>query len=365
MRIIVVGGDIATAAEGAPIVKAMRKKRHDVQLVMDTAGEGCKKLASSNFSFTDHDVKLLTANVDFVLVLTSATANKAQIDWTRYCKENNVLVAWFEDFPGTANVEAVQKLRPDHMFVIHEAAEKLSKQVRPNVPAHVVGKPSFESRIDTINKARTEQEFKRATREKLGIKDDDFLVTYWSGGESKERAEAHVHALKDWRMPNSKAIFAPRIHPNLNRLEDGLQEKLIQQACSGVARTIDLSDKNVDDINVASDVFVCDAGGTEGMVGPLMGTPTIITRFPDDYARLTTRGLPGGVPSLIACGAAISAESERQLVNHLVTLEMMWWSDGDIAESYSTRCFAYAYPLHSLLQKGAANRIVDHIEKLV
>lgn len=356
--IIVIGGDAATAIEGIPIVNNLRQRGHDVRWIMDGTGEGCKILDKQKVAYEKHRRELLMDSVSFVLVLTSATATAAQIAWTNYCNVNHLPVGWYEDFPGTANVREVRDLEPTLLMVIAKEAELIARHVRPLVPVHVVGKPSLETRAEVIREATHKH---TEARDLLKVNKSDFMVVYWSGGESIDRAEHQLTVLRDISPVRIRMLLAPRIHPKLDRLGVGTQDRLIKYACSGRAETLDWHNEDADVVNTAADVVVADAGCTEGMVSVLMGTPTIITRFPDDYTRLSSRGLPGGVPMLITCGAAFSAESGNQLV-YLLRMFAEQWQREDAWEGLLDLCQEQAIHLQTLLEPGAAERIAGIIE---
>lgn len=359
LSIVMVGGDQATAAEGIPIAEALRQRSHSVRWIMDSAGEGRKRLDSQQVSYEVHQSDLLTDHVDFVLVLTSATATAAQVEWTKFCLEKNIPVGWYEDYAGTANVEAVRELQPTLIMVINHAAADIAYRIRPNVPVHVVGKPSFEPRAKVI---KDPEDYRQAGRSKLHLKEDDFVVVYWSGGEILNRVEQQLACLRNVRMDYCRLLLAPRIHPKLERFGAGAKERLLSFACSGIAETVDCQSLDADEVNAAADVVVSDAGCTEGLVSCLMGIPTIITRFPDDYVRQVTRGFPGGVPMMVGCGAVLSAESGPQLVYLLNLLSLMWERRGTWY-LFLNMCYGQSEPLDTLLESGAAGRIADVIEE--
>ena len=358
LAIVVVGGDAATAAEGIPIVNELRNRGHSVRWIMDHEGEGRRILEKRQLEYELYDDATPRDKFDLILVLTSATAVHAQHVWTSYGRVCAKPVVWYEDFPGTAHVEAVRSLQPDMLMVINESAADIARLVRPLVPIHVVGKPSFESRADMTEAVAY---FRMQARGTLGVDEHDFVVVYWSGGETIERVEKQLAALRDVRLGMARMVLAPRIHPKLDRWGAGTQERLIYYACTGKAETFNWHSEEVNTVNAAADVMVCDAGCTEAMMGALMGIPTIITRFPDDYARLTARGLPGGVPMVVTCGAALSAESGPQLV-YLLSILAGIWQEYDSWEKLLTQCFLQSRPLVSLLEPGAAVRIAKVVE---
>ncbi|HBE89995.1 MAG: hypothetical protein A3G57_00805 [Candidatus Andersenbacteria bacterium RIFCSPLOWO2_12_FULL_45_8] len=358
LAIVVVGGDAATAAEGIPIVDELRKRGHSVRWIMDQEGEGRKILEKRQLEYELYDDATPRDKFDLILVLTSATAVRAQHVWTCYGRVCAKPVVWYEDFPGTAHVEAVRSLQPDTLMVINEAAADIARQIRPLVPIHVVGKPSFESRADMTGPVTSLRMQARGT---LGVDEHDFVVVYWSGGETIERVEKQLAALRDVRLGMARMVLAPRIHPKLDRWGAGTQARLIEYARTGKAETFSWHSTEADTVNAAADVMVCDAGCTEAMMGALMGIPTIITRFPDDYARLTARGLPGGVPMVVTCGAVLSAESGPQLV-YLLSILAGIWQEYDSWEKLLTQCFLQSRPLVSLLEPGAAVRIAKVVE---
>lgn len=361
LAIVVVGGDAATAVEGIPIVDELRKRGHFVRWIMDLEGEGRKVLEKRQLVFELFDDAMLGDNVDLILVLTSVTAVHAQQVWTRYGQLYPKPVVWYEDFPGTAHVEVVRSLQPDALMVINDAAADIARQIRPLVPIHVVGKPSFELRADMEGGVVY---FRTQARDALRVEGNDFVVVYWSGGETIKRVKKQLAVLRDIRLGEVRMVLAPRIHPKLDRLGAGTQRRLIDYARTGKAETFDWHSEEGKTVNAAADVLVCDAGCTEAMIGALMGIPTIITRFPDDYARLIARGLPGGVPMVVACGAALSAESGPQLV-YLLSILAGIWQEYDSWEDLLTQCFLQSQPLVSLLEPGAAERIANVIERLV
>jgi hypothetical protein len=361
LAIVVVGGDAATAVEGIPIVDELRKRGHSVRWIMDQEGEGRKILEKRYLEFELNHDAMPSDNVDVILVLTSATAVHAQCAWTGYGKLYAKPVVWYEDFPGTAHVETVRSLQPDELMVINLAAANMARQIRPLVPIQVVGKPSFESRANMKEEMVASR---MRARLALGVDADDFVVVYWSGGETMDRVKQQLAVLRDIGLEKVKMVLAPRIHPKLDRWGGGTQARLIEHACTGKAETRDWHSKEADTVNAAADVLVCDAGCTEAMIGALMGIPTIITRFPDDYARLTARGLPGGVPMVVACGATLSAESGPQLVFLLNILGGIW-KEFEGRRNLLKQCLLQSQPLVSLLETGAAKRIANAIEQLV
>ena len=156
-------------------------------------------------------------------------------------------------------------------------------------------------------------------------------------------------------------VLAPRIHPKLDRLGAGTCTRLIEYARTGKAKTFDWHSEEANVVNAAANVMVCDAGCTEAIIGALIGIPTIVTRFPDDYVRLTARGLPGGVPMVVACGAALSAESGPQLV-YLLNILAGVWQKQDNWDDLLAQCLLQSQPLVSLLEIGAAERIAKVLE---
>ena len=326
-KVFAVVGDIGGCKEVLPAVQELEKMGVSLEFFVDP---GQKAKAGTEV--------LLKAGRDYqsrfphpedrpkaILIGTSATAVEAQIEWTKFGRENGIPVIWLEVLWGTGEREATRSVSPDVMCTLDEIAARIVSSVRPDIRVEITGKPTFGGLAKYIpTQSEITASIRKQLMDQVGLTDNNALfVTYWSGGEDPKRVEEHLKALHklDRLITHRNVIFAPRLHP---KLPADSKENLMKLAFHGNYYIADASKMNPDELTIASSVNIADWGSTGMYTRPLCGVPPVMCLFPDDKERRVRVGYPEGEPPLLLANAGygvLSGDDLRTMLIHIMNNE--------------------------------------------
>jgi len=355
-------GDIGGTKEVVPVARAMGQKGWLIRIAADPEGKGKGRLSTEILpGILDDDASPRDPDDLYGIVIgTSATAVKSQIEWTVFGKTHGIPVVWIEDMYGTASRPAVMGVDPDRLFVMDYVAYEVARAARKETVIHVFGKPSMAA---TLEKLERRDEIRRRIRKSLELRNVDsrdraLLVTYWSGGEDPRRVEGQLRAVTQLTGAGGRKMrIAIRLHPKIG---DENRKALIGIAKVGqnwLAPSESVVAADADELAIASDLNIADWGGAQGLVSVLADISTVITLFPDDSLKRKSVFPPAGLPPLVVCGAAFGVTSPASLFER-------------VEEVFSSRSgpLPHVEPplsLRPLLQKDAAERIGAEIAHLL
>lgn len=358
-RVAVVVGDIGGTVELIPGVQELQRRGVSVQWIVDPGGKGFTKLDAENIPWIERDALLHIAEYDLILVGTSATAVKEQIEWTRAGRAIGWPVLWYEDLWGTGERPATRSVDPDVMLVVDEVAGRIARNVRPNVRIEVVGKPTFEYLHDMDQQKIAE--LRREYRQKMEVRSqedggvfDEFSLVYWGGGEL-DRVVSHMAELHDVAVGNG-FLLAPRLHPKMParaamwRCLRCMFYELALFDAHGEAWT-------EPGLNCAADAVLGEFGSTQTYGAALVGTKPIIALWPDNKQKRLDCGFIDGDPPLIAEGIGVGVESKEDFAS--VIPDVIFVGDDERNKTFrrAREVFGQA------IQPGAAGRIADAVMK--
>ncbi len=370
-RIVAVGGDLGGWNDTLPVINELIYLGAQVNIYFDPAGAAYQKALRDGLKegvdFVTRGLYFLQNKPDAILIGVSATAIRSQIAWTRFGRENHIPVFWVEDMWGTGEIREVREklfpvYGPDIIFTMDNIASDIVSASWPKGVLPVkVGKTTFE-RLGEVREMRTE--VRESVRGQLGVKDNEFLLTWWSGGTSLERVRAQIEAVlqiatDDPEGKFSKIIVAPRFHPKLDRFPCSGELTVTQELFTDfLGFAVDARNFPAEDLILASDVTVADWGGNEGLRSTVLGVPAIVTLFPDDdkEARLA-RGYNFGFPPLVAACAVLGVESSNELLDAVERMrDHPSWRDSLLERGL---------PYQAMGVPGATAKIVDKIAEVL
>src|SRR3989344_836305 len=363
-EVFVIVGDNGSALDLALAAKELEDRHIPVNWFADPKGKArtdvLEKKGISYATLSPGEYKGPKPSV--ILCGTSSGYAESQVAWTNFGKANEVPVLWYEDLWGTGEQANERGADPNVMLTVDELASQIVSNVRPHIGTIEVGKPSFGAipPIEEIPLIRSR------IRERLGVSQSDFLVSWGFQGEPNKMAVAHVGEIARTIPIDKDTIVAWRPHPKHLKKEE-LWEKLVSCPIKFVpnAREVDLIE-----LYLSSNAVVVPFGGTDGYKAVLRGIPTITPLFPsgefakrmydydDEEARIAS-GFINGVPPLLIEDPNWGAENPSRVGRLLSKIR----SDEIALRHYTLE--HRSLPFKDLEKPGAAVRIADAVMKFL
>ncbi|MBI2024421.1 hypothetical protein HYT00_03485 [Candidatus Giovannonibacteria bacterium] len=361
--VFIVVGDLGSAADLVPVAQELEARKIGVQWLADPNGKArTDVLEKKDISYE----MLLSSECQgplpkVILCGTSSGYADLQVSWTLFGKAQSIPVLWYEDLWGTGEQENERGADPDVMLVLDDIAAKIALNIRPNIATTVVGKPTF-GKIPAFEEIPA---IRARIREKLGLTESDFLVSWGFQGEPAKMAVAHVgEILRSGLKLDDGMIVAWRLHPKHLR-RDELWEVLTKTGIRYVeeARSVDLLE-----LYLSSNAVIVPWGATDGYKAVLRGIPTITPMFPsgeqakklydfDDLESRISSGFINGMPPLLMGNNEWWGATS--LRNILYLLRLIREREDVCRKGTLERSLSFK----GLEEPGAASRIADVVAK--
>jgi len=362
-KVYFVSGDLGGYGDAMPVIKKLQELGTQILFFADPAGESQKKLDKAGIAYETRDPNE-SDHPDLILIGVSATAFNLQVAWTKFGREKGIPVFWVEDMYATSARPPVREslagTEPNVIFAIDEIAASLAGKAYPGAEILACGKTSFEG-LGVLREKK--EEIRSAVRSKAKIGQDDFLVTFWSGGTSLERVRAQVKTIiSSAAEVLDDVIIAPRFHPKLARFGENVLAELWSETIemskgAPPVSLVDLRNETPENIILASSITIGDWGGNESLRSIVLGTPAIVTLFPDDDVNVRLgMGYKDGIPPLVQTGAAPGPKNQKDLEDNFYDVFLR---DGN--PEAEKQFLEKVSPFLTLGEPGATQKIVEAI----
>ncbi len=311
-KILVATRDPGSGNALMPVIRELRK---DPGLEIDVMTDGrAQEIIQNNFPHADITPENTSLEADNIIgtpdVLLMDRSSEPGIEGYMTATYNEVPKVLVEDY-YTNTFGFIDRLvqrdlpLPERICVLDQRAKELIAEKYPFLAERieVTGQPAF----DRFYSEDTEK-IARQTKEELGLKPEDKLVSYMSTMEELDKIREVAAELKNL---NGDFYLAFRRHPRDN-VSDEEYKTIFEQA--GI-KLINTDGFSTDEIGAASDV-VLTTWSTEGLHGIYRRKPTV--HFTDKRFRLPPfLGLP--LPP-VKLGASLGAYDPKELAAGLAEL---------------------------------------------
>ena len=289
---VLVAGDIGSAKMMLPVIPLLKAAGVDAEMMADVEGEGYKILNQAgvrtyNIAAADvggtKGVPLEEANLLFIG--TCGTANKLERTVAAKYLGKKPVVLGADGFFNHNRLDW-RGVEGDYWLAITQEHAADIRRRRPQLRPEqvlVVGNPAFDN-LPALYQRKDEVRWQR--RRELNLTDNQILAIWWSQGtecvmqEDVAYAQEAICCLTYFARP---MLFAPMIHPKLERIRAGYIDQIRQK----IEKTA--TDYNVallpqdavrgqmppEEFCLAADV-IFDITSTEGIKSNILGGPPVI-----------------------------------------------------------------------------------------